>query len=489
MKKISKNLLMTITFAMLMFVTVASGMQDVAFGLVAGTVSFIGGATLSFIPALTVGTFNAFSWIGSSGEFVKLDGEAIMKLSKEDTPKYMKALHDYALAETAFVKELSENQQKVIDKMQGELKEFETVKKELAEMGVMIKGLKENAPVPLTSRGQQIAKQLVENMETLKLMGTKEGKGHSVVIKVAANMTSGNVSGSTINPAFSHEHRPGFILIPEKDPFIEDFVDFSLTNSKNITWTEEKNPDGDAQFTAEGGVKPLIDFDIVTDDSKAEKIAAKIKVSTEMLQDVDFLAAEIDRRLRKKHDLRREDGILNGDGISPNVLGITITAAAYIGSTVLSETIVDATNFDVIRAVITQVVNSSDGAYFPNVAFVNHFDGAAMDLAKAADGHYVMPPFVVATANGDVTIKGVRIVEKTKIPAGSFLVGDFSKSHVREYEAFIATMGFVNDDFEKNFVTILGESRIHHYIPSNEATAFVFDTFATVIADLDPDVV
>jgi HK97 family phage major capsid protein len=105
-----------------------------------------------------------------------------------------------------------------------------------------------------------------------------------------------------------------------------------------------------------------------------------------------------------------------------------------------------------------------------------------MKLTKDADGNYVMPPF--ATESGDI-VNGVRVVQNTKIPVGYFLMGDFSKAHVRTYKDYSVRVGYTGDDFEKNLVTILGESRVHLWISDNEEAAFVYDQFSVAKTALE----
>jgi hypothetical protein len=41
-------------------------------------------------------------------------------------------------------------------------------------------------------------------------------------------------------------------------------------------------------------------------------------------------------------------------------------------------------------------------------------------------------------------------------------------------------MGWVNDDFQKNLITFIGESRLHSYVPVNELPAFLYDQFSVI---------
>lgn len=48
------------------------------------------------------------------------------------------------------------------------------------------------------------------------------------------------------------------------------------------------------------------------------------------------------------------------------------------------------------------------------------------------------------------------------------------------------SVGWENDDFRKNIVTVLAEKRLMCYIKSQYKTAFVKDKFATVIEGITP---
>jgi hypothetical protein len=56
---------------------------------------------------------------------------------------------------------------------------------------------------------------------------------------------------------------------------------------------------------------------------------------------------------------------------------------------------------------------------------------------------------------------------------------------VRTYKDFSIRIGFTGDDFEKNLVTLLGESRNHLWISENEKIAFVYDEFDTAKTALE----
>ena len=129
---------------------------------------------------------------------------------------------------------------------------------------------------------------------------------------------------------------------------------------------------------------------------------------------------------------------------------------------------------DAIRAAVAQIVTLN---HQPDVCFINPIDAANMDLAKTTDGMYILPPFT--TAEG-LKISGVRIIEKNQIPAGSLLVGQFSKAEIYDYIPLTIELGYTGDDFKYNRITCRAEKRIHAFVKTNNQNAFVFDTFANI---------
>ena len=321
-----------------------------------------------------------------------------------------------------------------------------------------------------------------ENKKHAKVIDAEGLKGNGrFITKAPDTMTvQNNVVGERF-AVIPPENQPGINGINERVPFITEFTNTRNTSSETISWKEEVNPEGDAQFTGENTLKSLYDFELQGFTSQAKKVTIRLNHSTEIVQDVEELTNFINTKLRIKHDLRLEQGIISGDGLGDNLKGILEYAPAFIPGG-LAASIDTPNNFDAIRSAINQVVVSSEGMFYPTVCFINPTDAAKMDMAKGDDGHYIMPPF---TAENGVRIKGVRLVEKVQIDTDNFLLGDFLYSNVRPYIPFMIQIGYNGDDFANNRVTIIGESRTHHYIYENDVTAFVADQFSVVIPAIE----
>jgi len=304
-----------------------------------------------------------------------------------------------------------------------------------------------------------------------------DGKGNANIAlegtRAAITMT---VGGSTGSSAFvpTPEITPGLVDLARNQPFLENYANTSNTASSRIVWAEKYNPQGNAGFIGEGVVKPLISFEIRTMESYAKKVADKIKVSTEMLDDIDFIAQEIETELRYKIDIQVDASLLTGagDGTSgaTDLKGLTSYVGGYTLTNIQTSTPND---FDAIRAAAAQVVSLN---FSPNIVFINTIDGANMDLTKDLQGR----PLAMEYKDANGKLYRLTVVETNQIPVGYFLLGDMTRFKIRNYQPFSISYGWVNDDFEKNLVTIIGERRLHAFVAANDTGAFVYDTFAVV---------
>jgi HK97 family phage major capsid protein len=325
----------------------------------------------------------------------------------------------------------------------------------------------------LKDLGTQVSERIEKNLEEIK--SRKSGwitLSKDMDTKTAGTMTTSNIDavGTNSIPYLLSDAEGGLTRIARRSPFIVQLCNVGTTNKTYVQWAEQANPDdGLAATTAEGAAKHQTDFDVVEKSQKVEKITAYIKVSTEMLDDVDFIRSEINQELVELIMLKLDEQVFKGDGTTPNLKGITQFAQAVsFGS--LAGTVIDPSKMDVIRACAAQIATNQ--FTYPDYVLMHPEDAAQMDLEKTDDGVYVIPPFVTADR---ANIRGVRVIENTGVTAGQFLIGDFSKANVRLRKNLSISVGYENDDFTKNLVTIMAELRAVHYVKTNHANAFVYD--------------
>ena len=328
---------------------------------------------------------------------------------------------------------------------------------------------------------EQIRTLLEENKDALVSLKAGETKNSiRMTVKAAADMlvSTNIVDGAQIPLA---DREAGITRVVRRNPFI-----INLTNVGNIMsnlweWVEQVNPDGDAAMTAEAALKAQIDFDLALASAPVRKVTAFIKVSKEMLDDVQLIESEINQELTELINLKMDAQVLSGDGLGQNLTGILENATAFApGSfaTLGANPVVTPNNADVLRVAINQI---GVALFNANYIVMHPSDVTAMDLNKGTDGHYILPPF---STSANTIIKGIPIVTNTGVAEGDFLVGDFTKSGVRFREGLTFDIGYENQDFTKNMVTILAEARLVHRVKSTHYPAFVTGTFATAKASI-----
>jgi len=251
------------------------------------------------------------------------------------------------------------------------------------------------------------------------------------------------------------------------------------TGLSSFPWVNKTNKQGNAQFIGEGVLKPLASFDLTPETSNAKKVAEAMKMSTELLYDVEGFRTLVENELRYEVEMAANTASLTGAVSSTSPAGVTTIASPYTLTTIKTP---NPNNADAVRAAKAQLVSLNFDRDI--VAFINPIDAANMDLAKANDsGVYMLPPFT--TSDGRV-IAGVPVIEDNNIAVGYLLIGDMSKYKILMYQDFFIAWGWENDDFRKNLVTVLGEMRFHQYSSANWAGAFVYDTFANIKTALTP---
>jgi len=377
-----------------------------------------------------------------------------------------------------------------------------TIKSRIDEIGLALKALEEKGK-PGNSEKKSIATAFVEAYKNAmskgeilseKKVATDDNKTVfkqgflEIEVKSATTMTNSNVTPSVTNaiPYSLTEFEPGINSIARRNPFIVAICNVGRTIKKYIMWAEQKNPDGGAATTSEGSAKTEQDFDIVEASMPVEKITSYIKVSKEMLDDISYMEQEIRGSLMELIQLKLDAQVLNGNGTPPNLKGILQYAQTFAAGS-FANAIDYANRYDVLAVAYNQIVIASGGDsnfaanFVPNYIVLHPTDATFLQVTKDQYGQYVLPPF---STNSGMIIKGCEVIISTGMTAGSFLIGDFTKANVRIREDAMIAVGYENDDFTKNLITILGELRACHYVKSNHVNAFVTGVFTTAIAAL-----
>lgn len=417
------------------------------------------------------------------------------KALNESKAKFQEELKSqFAEIKSNLEKEVKESFEKQLnEKLEGfkELTSKEELKAAQEEMQKQFDELATNMNKPSTKQFgnsfmDQLEKALTEALPTLKEMkGSEEHKGKELVLNIKAPVTMttgavGNASGVTTPDSYVYQQVTDYATDVRADAYIVNFMDNGSTDRASLPYMDKVPNEGTMAVTAEGELKPLISFSFELRYSQADKIAGRVKVSEEALDDIPGLMSIIQNELRYEHDQAQQDWIFTK---------INAVAGAFVAGDLAAST--DApSNYDAVRAAIYAVKIQSKGKYIPNAVLVPSADLYAMGATKDQNDNYVMPAFVLPDGSRVSGVQVVEVNEDGTVPAGSFIVGDFRKLKRRVYKSFTVRMGQgivgsataadIASDFEKNMYTIIGESRQHLWIYENEKIAFIKSTFAAV---------
>lgn len=210
-----------------------------------------------------------------------------------------------------------------------------------------------------------------------------------------------------------------------------------------------------AAFVAQGASKPAstLTFEDVT--LPVQTIAHTLKVSRQLLQDAPAVIQYTYNRLRHGLSIKVDEQLVLGTGTSPDIEGLTKSGnfTAYTPTT--GDTLIDA----IVRA-SSQMISS--GEYADSI-IVNPADWAALTTAKASgDGHYL---YGIPGSSMTAAPFGLRLAQSQYVPAGSFIVaGMMNGVSIHGSMAATIDMGYVNDDFQRNLLTLRAEERLALFV-------------------------
>jgi HK97 family phage major capsid protein len=356
----------------------------------------------------------------------------------------------------------------------------------------------------LTSHGLEIEKSKRQSIGKVNLMNriskafSRDGllddikkaydsHGSLEVFKAVGNVATDNVTTDTGGNAILDMLNADEINdIQLRTPFVEEFASVSNTSKPVYTYVDYIPGEGDVDFIAEGGEKSQLDLDVSVRTESPVKAAGYEILTEEAITDIPRMDYNARTLLFKKYLLKRQDGILFGDGLNANPLGVDAIAAAFNPSSWEGDKVVSPNLYDVVVAMANQIFTTTtytdDVEYYPNVVFINPANFASLKVTKDKNGQYLFP--TITLLNGK-EIDGIRIVPKNKIPAGKIMMGDFTKLNIIDYVAYSVRLGWINDQFIKNLFTMLGEGRFFTFVKNLDQRAFIYDDIDNVIAGIE----
>jgi len=397
----------------------------------------------------------------------------IANLTPEQVLEKINGLFDSAMETMATVEQVEElksavNSLKNLDKKNSEME------KTIARFEGKLEAMNSKAvhSVEATSRslGQAMVKSFTNNHKAI-LDTIEKGQTFNLDVKTDTTITgdyTGNIALSVLDPEVNRIARPTRRIL--------EIANVGTTTSKFVTYIQQTTQSTGA-WVAEAVAKAQGQVQYQEVSVEVKKVAATLKVSKEMMSDLAFVSSEVNIELMANVEQKIDYSLINGAG-GTDLVGLVSTATTWAAGT-FAGTITQPNVSDVIRVGKAQ---SEALNFYPTHVVLHPSDVAAIQLTKSTTGEYTYPIFLPTT--GEMMIAGLIIVQSNNITAGTFLIGDFSKANVKIREAVNMSVGYVDDDFQRNMVTILCEARLVNYVKANDTGAFIKGVFATCIAAL-----
>lgn len=224
------------------------------------------------------------------------------------------------------------------------------------------------------------------------------------------------------------------------------------TATDTVTLMREASFTNNARGQTEGQEKAQSAITFNKYNVAIETIAHWLKVSKQLLADAPAVVSYIENRLRWGVEAKVDDQLMNGDGTSPNLSGL-LDSGNY---TVYTPTSGD----NLIQAINRAKYQLWAIGYVADTVYVNPADWGAQEIERenGATGMYLYgAPGLAAGLNPF----GVRVVITPRVAAGNFLIGQTSVAcGVWNRSGATIEMGYEDNDFTSNLVTVLAEVRL-----------------------------
>ena len=296
-----------------------------------------------------------------------------------------------------------------------------------------------------TSFNSLLAEGIKENFD--KITTLKKGQSVSFDMKAVADMTFA-VNFSTADSSVA-QVRPGIIELPKRKLHIRQLLQGGTMGTSTFDYVKEVTGEEAPETVAEGAAKNQFHLSLQEVSSPSQYIAGYIRLSRKMLDDVQGMTTFLQSRLLELLLREEDDQLINGNGTSPNISGITDSGnytAASTAETAEALMLIDA---------ISQLEGYDREA---NGILLHPTD--YWTLAKLSNLN--QSSVVVTSENGVLRIGGVPVFRSTACAVDQYIVGDWAMGAnflVRE----APRVEFSYEDatnFTTNKVTVRVEERV-----------------------------
>lgn len=298
-------------------------------------------------------------------------------------------------------------------------------------------------------------------VEALKSDPHKRSKDWSLSVQVKDDPAPAPVIDTTTGAGLARPaYRETFQPLPRRSTLLSVLPE-TIIQAGSIEIPRETAITGDAAVVPEKGTKPYIGIQTEKVLLPMVTIAALAKVTEQMLEDGNENAVRdhIDLVLAHKCDLELERQIINGDGSNGNFSGLLTNSTAYQRP--------DSDKITALDDLLAAYIQLEMVGFQASAIILHPMDYWALATAKNDVGSYTL-----SDPRGDLVrrVWNTNMVSTVGIPRGTFLVADLiAGTRLYRRGDWRLALGYVNDDFEKNMITMRKEGRANLAVFNTQA--------------------
>jgi HK97 family phage major capsid protein len=310
---------------------------------------------------------------------------------------------------------------------------------------------KATAPAAQEAKDESVGAQFTKNAEYDSFL-RKDARGR---LRLEVKNTITNAIGNTYS-----DRKPGLVEGAFRVFTIEDLLTSIPTTAPSIDWIRENVFTNAAAERAEGTAKPESSITFTTGTMPVSTVAHWLKITRQLAMDNAALTAYINRRMVYGVNLRVETQLVSGNGIAPNINGLTnagnFTAHGYTSASLTALGLSPTNRFDLIGKMIGDTALAD---YPADAIILNTADWWTMRLAKDSTGRYLLGDPVSMTPP---SLFGRPVVASNAMTADNVWVGSLAQAatlHNRE-GVVVELSDSDENNFQLNLVTIRAERRL-----------------------------
>ena len=253
-------------------------------------------------------------------------------------------------------------------------------------------------------------------------------------------------------------YRSNLTALPYRNVHMRDLAAIIPSATGTYSWYRQVTGEGSIAFqTSHGSKKSIINAKFKQETAVCEYLAGLAPVAKQMMNNLPFLQGYMPTFMLNEY-LTKEDAEFFSD---------LTTAATGDDST---------TGGNVIEQIMEWATNLRAANYVPNGIVMNPADVYTVFITKGVGGtDYTLPPGVVISNSGMISIFGIPVYTSTFVTAGQIVVGDWSKVGIVQQDGLQILTDDRGDNFDNNTVTFKAEANVA--LAVLDPAAFVHGTF------------